>query len=98
MITRIVKITFNPGEVQSFLNIFHENKSKIAGFEGCTHLELLNDINSSNIFFTYSYWEDESYLEAYRNSELFKGVWQQTKKLFADKPEAWTVKKVFVTG
>ena len=97
MITRIVKITFNPGEVQSFLNIFHENKSKIAGFEGCTHLEL-NDINSSNIFFTYSYWEDESYLEAYRNSELFKGVWQQTKKLFADKPEAWTVKKVFVTG
>jgi quinol monooxygenase YgiN len=94
MITRIVKMTFAPNEVQNFLNIFYENKNKIAGFEGCTHLELLNDINSSNIFFTYSYWKDETYLEAYRNSELFKGVWQRTKKLFTAKPEAWSVKKM----
>lgn len=94
MIVRIVKMTFNPKEVQSFLTLFNENKNKIAGFEGCSHLELLNDINTPGIFFTYSYWQDENCLEAYRNSDLFKGVWQATKKLFADKPEAWTVKKV----
>ena len=94
MIIRIVKMTFNPQEVQSFLTLFNENKTKIAGFEGCTHLELLNDINTPKIYFTYSYWQDESYLESYRNSDLFKGVWQQTKKLFVDKPEAWTVKRV----
>jgi quinol monooxygenase YgiN len=87
-------MTFNPEEVQNFINLFNENKTKIAGFEGCMRLELLNDVNSSSIYFTYSYWKDESHLEAYRNSDLFKGVWQATKKLFADKPEAWTVKKV----
>ena len=92
MITRIVKMTFNPHQVEDFLKLFDENKNKIAGFEGCTHLELLNDVNDTNVFFTYSHWKDESYLEAYRNSELFKGVWLQTKQLFAAKPEAWTVR------
>ena len=92
MITRIVKMTFNPHQIEEFLKLFNENKNKIAGFEGCTHLELLNDINDINVFFTYSHWKDESYLEAYRNSDLFKGVWQQTKLLFAAKPEAWTVR------
>ena len=92
MITRLVKMTFHPDKVQDFFKLFNENKDKIAGFEGCTHLELLNDINDTNVFFTYSHWKDESCLEAYRNSELFKGVWQQTKLLFAAKPEAWTVR------
>ena len=96
MITRIVKMTFRPDEVPRFLHVFNENKTKIAGFEGCTHLELLNDVHTPAVFFTYSHWQDERYLEAYRNSELFKGVWQQTKQLFADKPDAWTVKKVIL--
>ena len=87
-------MTFKPESVNDFLKLFSENKDRIAGFEGCTHLELLNDTSQSNIFFTYSIWKDESYLEKYRQSELFNSVWSQTKKLFDAKPEAWTVRSV----
>jgi hypothetical protein len=37
-------------------------------------------------------WDDPKYLEAYRQSELFEGVWAKTKVLFDAKPEAWSVK------
>ena len=87
-------MTFKPEFVNDFLKLFDENKNRIAGFEGCTHLELLNDKNDLAIFFTYSKWDDEFFLEKYRNSELFNTVWSQTKKLFAAKPEAWTVVQI----
>lgn len=94
MLKRIVKMTFDPDETENFLSIFEENKHKIKGFEGCEHLELLQDINQKNIFFTYSYWKDEAALEKYRNSDLFLGVWSNTKMLFSEKASAWSVVEV----
>ena len=94
MITRIVKMTFKPEHVSVFLTQFERDKKHIRGFEGCLHLELLNDKNNPNIFFTYSKWQDESFLEKYRHSDLFSSVWKQTKILFAEKAEAWTVNSV----
>ncbi|MFZ0490789.1 MAG: antibiotic biosynthesis monooxygenase, partial [Salegentibacter sp.] len=38
---------------------------------------------------------DEAALENYRNSELFKEVWAKTKVFFNDRPEAWSVDKVW---
>ncbi|MGZ3865780.1 MAG: putative quinol monooxygenase [Bacteroidia bacterium] len=91
MITRIVKLTFQPEQVPTFLDLFDKTKKLIRASEGCTHLELLNDTGNPNIFFTYSKWKHESFLEQYRQSDLFNSVWKKTKVLFADKPEAWTV-------
>ena len=91
MIIRIVKMTFVPEKVDDFLEIFNASKLLIRNFEGCSHLELLNDINQPNIFFTYSYWQEEISLNNYRESELFAGVWAKTKILFNAKPEAWSV-------
>ena len=88
---RIVKMTFDPTKVDEFLNIFNEVKEKIRDFEGVEHLELLKDKAHSNIYFTYSIWKDESYLEKYRHSDLFKGVWAVTKPMFIEKAEAWSV-------
>ena len=85
-------MTFNPEQVPVFLALFEKNKKLIASFEGCTHMELLNDTSQTNIFFTYSKWQDGSYLEKYRQSDLFNSVWKQTKVLFSAKAEAWTVK------
>lgn len=85
---------FEPTKVDEFLANFDENKSKIRAFEGCTKLHLLQDQHNTNIFFTYSYWQDETYLERYRNSELFKAVWAKTKILFNAKPQAWSTKVV----
>jgi heme-degrading monooxygenase HmoA len=94
MIIRIVKMNFKPDAVTDFLKIFDASKLYIRNMEGCEHLELLNDISSPTIFFTYSHWQTENDLNNYRNSELFEGVWRKTKILFAAKAEAWSVKSL----
>ena len=50
MIVRIVKMVFREEEVESFKQLFTERKSLIRNFEGCTHLELLQDKTNPNIF------------------------------------------------
>ncbi|MFL5752414.1 MAG: putative quinol monooxygenase [Bacteroidia bacterium] len=92
MITRFVKMNFQEEKVSEFLALFQANKHKIAGFEGCKSLELLNDVNEPTIFFTYSIWEKEEYLSKYRDSLLFTEIWGKTKILFKAKPEAWSLK------
>lgn len=94
MIIRIVKMTFETNKVADFLTIFEASKKLIRNMEGCSHLELLNDVKTPTIFFTYSHWENENDLNTYRNSELFKSVWSKTKILFAEKPEAWSVTSI----
>lgn len=91
MITRIVKMTFRPEACNDFIEVFNQSKNLIRGFEGCQYLELLREKPDGNIFFTYSKWEGEEYLEKYRHSQLFADTWARTKVLFADKPQAWTV-------
>lgn len=94
MFVRIVKMTFKEENIALFKEVFDQSKHKIRGFEGCSFLELYQDKNAPNIFFTYSYWEDEMHLNTYRHSELFKAVWSKTKVLFDKKPEAWSVDKI----
>ena len=96
MIKRIVKMSFHSEKIEEFKIIFKESKVFISSFKGCTHVELLQDKNNPNIFFTYSVWDNETHLEEYRNSALFESVWGKTKVLFNDKPEAWTVEVVRV--
>lgn len=94
MFVRIVKMSFEPSNIESFLANFETKKSQIRAFEGCEFLELYRDKHNTNVFFTYSYWNTETDLENYRHSNLFKGVWAQTKPLFNAKPEAWSVDKL----
>ncbi|MFH4965539.1 antibiotic biosynthesis monooxygenase family protein [Gaetbulibacter sp. M235] len=94
MFVRIVKMSFLEEHINAFLTNFDENKNKIRNFKGCSLLELYRDKNNPNIFFTYSYWESESNLENYRQSDLFKSVWSKTKPFFNAKPEAWSVDKI----
>ncbi len=96
MFVRIVKMTFDVDKIERFISIFNENQLKIRNSEGCELLELYRDKANPTVFFTYSYWQEENHLENYRNSDLFKNVWAQTKLLFSDKPEAWSVDKLVV--
>lgn len=86
-------MTFREDEVDNFLEVFNDSKRKIKNFEGCQHLELLKDYHQPNIFSTYSIWENDLALDAYRHSELFKEVWKQTKALFKEKPIAFSSEK-----
>ena len=94
MFVRIVKLSFAPEHIDTFLSNFEVSKDKIRHFDGCLFLELYRDKVNENQFFTYSYWKDEASLELYRQSDLFKSVWSKTKPLFNAKPEAWSVDKI----
>ena len=94
MFVRIVKMSFHEENIPAFLENFEIVKDKIRNTAGNRFLELYQDKNNKCIFFTYSYWETEEDLENYRKSELFTEVWDFTKKLFNDKPEAWSVDKL----
>ncbi len=87
-------MTFQAEKTETFLQLFKERKALIRAYEGCQHLELWRNTARPNIFFTYSYWENEEALNHYRHSNLFKDTWAQTKILFAEKPEAWSVEVV----
>jgi heme-degrading monooxygenase HmoA len=84
-------MSFAEENIPAFLENFELIKEKIRNAPGNRLLELYQDKNDKCIFFTYSYWETEEDLENYRKSELFNTVWAFTKKLFNDKPEAWSV-------
>lgn len=91
MIVRGVKMTFKAEHVGRFQELFAGWEKKIRSFPGCRYLELLHDVNDPRVFFTYSHWEGETDLEAYRRSEVFASVWPTVKELFDAPAEAWTL-------
>ena len=94
MIIRIVKLTFKETEIDRFKSLFEQVKEKIIAQEGCEQLQLLQDVKNPKVFFTYSHWQSEDHLNAYRHSEFFGETWKKTKALFDGKPEAWSVNKI----
>lgn len=84
---------FTDAGVDEFLQIFNENKTAIRNFPGCSHLQLLKDVNDPTTYTTLSYWQDEYCLENYRKSELFSSVWGRVKTLFAERSQAFSLEK-----
>lgn len=91
MITRIVRLHFRPEDREAFLDIFNASKHLIRQFDGCQELRLYNEAGRPDVFFTFSVWTSAAHLDAYRNSTLFEETWAQTKALFADRPQAWSM-------
>ena len=94
MLKRLIKLSIQSKKKKQFIELFEENQHLISSFDGCISVELVQDINANNIFFTYSLWENENALNKYRNSTLFKGIWSETKTFFCDKPEAWSLQSI----
>lgn len=92
MIKRIVQMTFEEQHIDTFKDFFAERKHIIQSFDGCTFLELWQDVQEPNKFFTHSNWISEEKLNEYRSSEFFKATWLFTKSLFAEKAQAWSVR------
>jgi quinol monooxygenase YgiN len=94
MITRIVKLTFEPQNVDEFQAMFNRSSALIRAFEGCQGVRLMRDLENTSIFFTISIWESEAHLNRYRKSELFIATWASTKKLFAAPAMAHSIQEV----
>ena len=93
MIVRIVRMHFDQEAIDDFLEIYDRVKAAIGTVQGCTYLELLRDTEDPNVFVTISHWERIEDLENYRNSELFKNVWNRVKTLFAQPADAYSLSK-----
>lgn len=94
MVIRVVRMYFKEEHVEDFLTLFENTKDQIRTFDGCTHLELLQDYGQTHILTTYSYWTDLKALHNYRHSALFMATWAKMKKYFSAPPIAFSCKKV----
>lgn len=83
-------MVFRPEACDDFLQLFESHRRQIRAAEGCTGLQLLREKPGGNVFFTYSTWENESFIELYKQSDTFGIVWPKTKRLFQSPAEAWT--------
>jgi heme-degrading monooxygenase HmoA len=91
MITRIVKMTFKPENIDGFMEIFGTYQKQIRAFDGCSGVDLMKDLNNECVFFTLSFWNTEEDLNSYRESYIFKNTWSKVKPMFSEKAEAWSL-------
>ena len=84
---------FTEAGVEEFLQIFNQHKGAIRNFPGCSHVQLLKDVEDSNTYTTLSHWDKLESLERYRKSELFGQVWGRVKTLFAERSQAFSLEK-----
>lgn len=87
---RVVRLSFKEEHQNDFLAFFDERKERIRNVHGCTYLQLWRDQAHSNVFYTYSIWNDIHALNAYRDSDFFKDTWSQVKRWFNEKPLAFS--------
>ncbi|AZQ61568.1 antibiotic biosynthesis monooxygenase [Flammeovirga pectinis] len=93
MLHRFVRMSFQEDKIEDFKEMFTTIQSTIEAFEGCHSVILLQDKDGVNKFMTFSIWDDEEALNNYRGSDFFKQTWVKTKKMFNDKPEAFSMYK-----
>ena len=94
MIIRIVKMTFHVDRIEEVKKFLSLVRDKIQNFPGCHYLDILQDLDNRNVFFSYSLWDSDQDLYNYRNSDFFKQTWSTAKKWFSEKPLAWSLTKL----
>ncbi len=90
MLIRIVRMTFRPDAVNTFLDHFDRAAPRIRQFDGCEHLALWRDVDAPACFTTHSHWTTADALDSYRHSDLFRSTWAAVKPLFAARPTAYS--------
>ena len=49
MITRVVRLSFDPNKLTDFYKVFEASKIHIAAFEGCNGLQIMQDDTEKNV-------------------------------------------------
>ncbi len=93
-IVRLVTMTFDPENIDTFQRIFDEVAPRIRASEGCTSLVLLQDADDDAVFTTYSVWDSPAHLDRYRSSDLFIQTWEATRSLFSGRPFARSLRVI----
>lgn len=88
MLVRIVHLQIKMECVDAFREMFSRGGARVQTFEGCNQVQLLE--SEQGVFMSYSVWESEDALNAYRNSAFFRATWPKLKEMFREKAQAWS--------
>lgn len=94
MIVRIVELDIDPEKMALANELLREVAPKVRSMPGCSHLEILRGVHNKSRITTYSHWDAESDLNAYRDSETFITFWKSIKPLFQAKARAWSSERL----
>lgn len=88
MLSRLVRMRFQPDQVETFLALYVTMRTKIVSQPGCLSVQLVREIDDPAAFATWSTWESAAALDAYRTSAFFRQYWPQVRVLFRQPAEA----------
>ena len=88
MIKRLVRLHFKEESIEIIKDFLKDKVVGIRSVDGCEYLEIWQDKNDPSVMFSYSHWESEDHLNAYRKSEFFGTVWPFLKSHFQAPPLA----------
>ena len=98
MIVRIVRMTFQQGQLEAFEALFLQHREAIDQQPGCLGVEWITDPEAPFVRGTLSRWESTADLDAYRQSALFGMIWPTTKAMFSQAPQVWTYHVLSLTS
>ncbi len=96
MVIRLVRMRFRSEEVERFLALYDRAYPVIVKQPGCHSVQLVREVNDPTAFATWSVWNDEASLDAYRRSAFFRNFsfWPEVKALFRLPAEAVSFKEM----
>ncbi len=94
MVIRLVRMRFRSEEVERFLALYDRAYPVIVKQPGCHSVQLVREVNDPTAFATWSVWNDEASLDAYRRSPFFRSFWQEVKALFRAPAEAVSFEEI----
>lgn len=97
MLIRLVRMQFRPQDVATFLALYEHVEPIIAAQPGCRSVQLVRQIDDPAAFATWSVWDDQIALDAYRRSDFFRGFWPEVRALFRAPAEAVSFEQVDVS-
>lgn len=93
-LVRVVRMKFRPETSKTFQAFFYETQTVVASMPGCLFVDLFQDFQDQDAFYTLSLWESEEHLNQYRASDKFGEIWKYTKSLFGAPPAAYSLKPI----
>lgn len=96
MLTRLVRMRFQPSHVDQFLALYATMRPAIVSQPGCLSVQLVRELDDPASFATWSTWESTAALDAYRTSAFFRQYWPQVRALFRQPAEAVSFEAVVI--
>ncbi len=94
MILRVVKMKVEQHKQDAFCLFMKNLYDEKLRLQGCLHFDYFKNKNS-NVYYSYTIWENVKYLKEYKKSDLFKEVVHTLRDLCVEEPQAWTIENVF---